>query len=224
MKQQVFSRFTIAGCLLLAAALLATWALTSPVRGQEEQDAQPENLLSSRWRRSQEPQISTHPIHIFGTSEVVPATGTILIRNRDHVFATIHTAGLTPGAAVTAWMAVFNNPRHCATRPCTAIDLDNPHVRASLINIGGQIIGTDGAATYGAYRRVGDTTGIFQGRGTREGLLNPRRAEIHLVMRTHGPAMMNDPDMLRQQLSMFNGGCPPNTCANVQASIHAPEN
>jgi hypothetical protein len=224
MKQQVFSRFTIAGCLLFAAALLATWALTSPVRGQEEQDAQQENQFSSRWRRSQEPQISTHPIHIFGTSDVVPATGTILIRNRDHVFATIHTAGLTPGTVVTFWWAFFNNPRHCANNPCAPADLANPAAQGSVVNAGGRIIGADGAATFGAYRRVGDTTGVFPGLGTVQGLLNTRRAEIHLVMRTHGPAMMNDPDMLRQQLSMFNGGCPPNTCANVQASIHAPEN
>jgi hypothetical protein len=224
MKQQIFSRFTIAGCLLFAAALLATWSLTSPARGQEGQEAQEENQFSSRSRRSQEPKISTHPVLVIADESVVPASGTILVRNRDSVFATIHTAGLPPGAAVSAWIGVFNNPRHCATRPCTATDFDNPDVRGSIINMGGQIIGADGAATYGGFRRVGDTTGIFQGRGTREGLLSTRRAEIHLVMRSHGPAIMNDPDMLRQQLSMFNGGCPPNTCANVQASVHAPEN
>jgi hypothetical protein len=97
MKQQVFSRFTIVGCLLLAAALLAAWALTSPARGQEGQEAQEENQFSSRSRRSQEPQISTHPVLVIADGSVVPATGTILVRNRDHVFATIHTAGLTPG-------------------------------------------------------------------------------------------------------------------------------
>jgi hypothetical protein len=65
-------------------------------------------------------------------------------------------------------------------------------------------------------------TGVFPGIGTAEGLLNPLRAEIHLVTRSHGSAFLNDPVMLNQQLNLFNGGCPPNTCVNLQASIHRP--
>ncbi|MGH3647369.1 MAG: hypothetical protein ACRDTM_09355 [Micromonosporaceae bacterium] len=45
---------------------------------------------------------------------------------------------------------------------------------------------------------------------------------MHLVIRTHGPAI---PGMLDYQISSFNGGCAPgepNTglCRNVQASVH----
>jgi hypothetical protein len=145
----------------------------------------------------------------------------MLVRTRDNVFATMHTSGLTPGTAVTFWFAFFNNPENCATRPCTAADFANPAVQGSVANAGGKIIGADGAATFGAFRTVGDTTGVFPGLGVGLGLLNPLRAEIHLVTRTHGPAL-NDPVVLGQQLSTFNGGCPPNTCANIQASIHQP--
>jgi hypothetical protein len=48
------------------------------------------------------------------------------------------------------------------------------------------------------------------------------KSEIHLVLRSHGPAMVDNPQVLQEQLSSFNGGCPPNTCGNLQASIHQP--
>jgi hypothetical protein len=40
-------------------------------------------------------------------------------------------------------------------------------------------------------------------------------SEIHLVVRDHGPKFPGN-----DQLSGFNGGCPPETCVNVQASVH----
>lgn len=45
------------------------------------------------------------------------------------------------------------------------------------------------------------------------------RAEIHIVVRGHGPAL-EDPEDLKAQLTQLNGGCPPNACGNVQASLH----
>ena len=53
------------------------------------------------------------------------------------------------------------------------------------------------------------------------GLLRPSKAEIHLAVRTHGPAS-GDPNVLQAQLGAFNGGCPPNACMNVQVSVHQP--
>lgn len=101
-------------------------------------------------------------------------------------------------------------------------DLSNPSVQGSVASAGGKMIGLDGTATYGAFRTTGDTTAAFPGIRTAEGLLDNLRAEIHLVTRSHGPAFLNDPVMLNQQLNLFNGGCPPNTCSNVQALIHRP--
>ncbi|MBI3245111.1 MAG: hypothetical protein HYZ50_01245 [Deltaproteobacteria bacterium] len=68
---------------------------------------------------------------------------------------------------------------------------------------------------------VGDTTGVVAGIGTGMGLLNAKKAEIHLVVRTHGLAS-TDPAVLQLQLTTFNGGCPPNTCVNVQVAPHLP--
>ncbi|MGH9768300.1 MAG: hypothetical protein ACREAB_12765 [Blastocatellia bacterium] len=227
MKRTIIGRLTLFGCCLALVAPMAAALATgkSGVKAQEPQDQDPQPTFPTEyflWGANQNQRITTRPVLNFSDHSVVPATGTILVRTRDNVFATMYTAGLTPGTAVTFWFGIFNNPHNCATRPCTPADLSNPAVAGSIVNAGGRIIGADGAATYGAFRKVGDTTGVFSGAGTGQGLLNPMRAEIHLVTRTHGPAIMNDPVMLSQQLSLFNGGCPPNTCANLQASIHQP--
>ena len=156
-------------------------------------------------------------VRMGGTGPVMPATGTSLSRNNGGVFVTTHVQGLTPGTVVTAWLVAFNNPKYCATNPCSVADIANPDVDASPVYIGGRIIGLDGAATYGAYRSVGDATG-WNGGGTGNGLVNPLGAEIHIALRTHGPASA-DPAILAMQLSTFNGGCPPNMCATFAASI-----
>ncbi len=166
------------------------------------------------------PKISSRSVVVMLTGAVVPSAGSALFRHRDGVFFSFSTSGLPPGDAVTLWMAVFNNPQFCATSPCTPADFANPAVNGSLLNTGGLVIGPDGKGVYGAFRRVGDTTGARPGTGTGNGLVKPRRAEIHLVTRDHGPANLMDPMVLEQQLTTFNGGCPPNTCMNLQASVH----
>ncbi len=61
------------------------------------------------------------------------------------------------------------------------------------------------------------------------GLQDARQAEIHLVLRSHGPKI---PGQINAQISSFQGGCttnlPPFTevpdeigeCADIHASIH----
>ncbi|MDQ3749307.1 MAG: hypothetical protein M3367_09910 [Acidobacteriota bacterium] len=119
----------------------------------------------------------------------------------------------------TFWIAVFNTPAGCAVpNACTPADLNNPNAHGAGIYAGGRIIGADGSATFGGFRAVGDTSGIFLGVFA-GGLVSPMTADIHLVVRTHGAAS-SDPAVLNQQLTTFNGGCPPNACANIQQSLH----
>ena len=188
------------------ASMLAASALNSP--GQSGESAHP--------------RITTRSVVSMATGSVVPTSGSILFRHRDGVAFTFSTAGLTPGDAVTLWMAVFNNPDACATSPCTPADFANPAVNGTLLNTGGRVIGPDGTAVYSAYRAVGDLTGARPMFGTGNGLVKPTSAEIHLVTRTHGPANLMDPVVLQEQLSMFFGGCPPpsTACMNLQASVH----
>jgi len=215
-KRTVISRLIILGCCLALAVWTAP-AFTSGQSQNETEQATASQDFESLRLPTPNPKITTRQLTRISDGSVVRG-GTILARNRDSVFATVHTSGLTPGEAVTSWFGIFNNPRNCATRPCTMADFSNPAVEVSIVNFGGQIIGLDGSATYGAFLKVGDTSGAFIG----PGLLNPMKAEIHIVTRSHGPAILNNPEVLKQQLSMLNGGCPPNACANVQESIHQP--
>ena len=160
---------------------------------------------------------TAEPVRLFSDQSVrVPRSGSMLVRSGNGVFGSVNTTGLAPGTVTSAWIAIFNTPSACATNPCTAIDLDNPAVHGGSFSIGARIVGADGAANLGGFRAVGDISDLF--RGTR-GLILPMSAEIHLVIRTHGAAS-SDPAVLAQQLTMFNGGCPPNTCSNVQITIH----
>ena len=166
-------------------------------------------------------KITIEPLHVVATGAMAPGTGSILVRKNTGVGATWHAFGLVPGYVYTAWLGVFNNPKRCATSPCTPADFANPAVQGSVIYGSGQIAGDDGSVDFTVFRAVGDTTGVVPGIGTGMGVLNAKRAEIHLVVRTHGPADA-DPAVLQEQLTTFNGGCPPNTCVNVQAAPHQP--
>ena len=202
MKKSIFGRLTT---IVFCAAFL-TMAFTIQIMAQSGE--------------SGNPKVSSRSVVIMATGVKVPSAGSSLSRNSNGVYFTFDTTGLTNGNVYTLWMAVFNNPRACATSPCTPADFTNPDVDGTLLNTGGKIVGADGTAGYGAYREVGDTTGARPNTGTGNGIVDPLRAEIHLVIRSHGPAILADPMVLAQQLTMFNGGCPPNTCMNLHASVH----
>ena len=167
---------------------------------------------------SDSPQTSIEPLLVIPGLAVAPGTGSILVRTTEGVGATVHAFGLVPGNAYTLWVVVFNNPKKCATDPCTPADLSNPDVQGVLLSGTGQIAGEDGTADFGVFRAVGDPSG--KEGGTAEALEKPFKAQIHLAVRSHGPASA-DPAVLHDQLTMFNGGCAP-TCMTVQFAPHQP--
>lgn len=196
MKKIILNRLAILGCciaLLTFASVTHTFGQSSPV-------------------------ISIQRVTLFSSTTVVQTGGSMLARTSDGIFMNYHTVGLMPGTVATFWIAAFNTPAGCAVpNGCTPADLTNPNAHGSLIASGGRVIGADGTATFGGFRAVGDTTGIE--RGFAGGLVFPMTADIHLVVRTHGAAS-TDPTVLTQQLTTFNGGCPPNACVNIQQSLH----
>jgi hypothetical protein len=163
-------------------------------------------------------------VKTFDGLAVIPYAGASLSRNNEAAFATISTSGLTPDHVVTLWWAIFNNPEFCATPACAPSDLNNPSVNGSLQFGGGQVVGANGRADFGGYLAVGDNTGFHLlpqfplMPNPAPGLVNPKSATIHLVIRSHGPASA-DPTILNQQLTSFGGGCSVNPCANVQAAL-----
>ena len=180
--------------------------------------------VSSQSTESGNVKTSIAKVTTFTGSAVIPYAGASLSRNNEAAFATISTSGLTPDHVVTLWWAIFNNPEFCATPACAPSDLNNPAVNGSLQFGGAQVVGLNGRADFGGYLAVGDNTGFHLlpqfplMPNPAPGLVNPKGATIHLVIRTHGPASA-DPTILNQQLTSFGGGCSVNPCSNIQAAL-----
>lgn len=132
-----------------------------------------------------------------------------------------NTTDLEPSAPYTMWWVTFNKPKNCDT-PCACglDDLDDPRVDAGVFFAGGRMSDAAGQAVFAGEIDYGE---LPQGEDQVPfpGIEAPikRTAEVHLVVRDHGPAL-DDPAALKAQLTEFNGGCPPNSCVDVQASIH----
>lgn len=145
---------------------------------------------------------------------VVSGAWSKLVRTDAGVAMTLHTSQLEAGTATTVWWVIFNHPENCIGG-CGEDDLENTAAQPSVLHAAGHVVGGDGVDNFGARLSVGDTAEAVFG----PGLLNLFGAEIHLVVRSHGKAI---PSLIDEQIHSFNGGCPPNTCVNVQGSMHKP--
>lgn len=172
------------------------------------------------------------PIHVtvsdmmsFDTMEPV-AGASILTRDNDSITINVSTTGLGSGAVYTTWWVIFNRPSACATTPCGLADLANASAQPSVVWATGFIADMFGTANFGAHLERSNPPGqVLFG----PGLTNVRRAEIHIVVRTHGDPI---PGQVDDQMSLFNGGCTPDgappdvdgdDCFDPQFSIHVPE-
>lgn len=168
-------------------------------------------------------------VRSLASNAVIPQAGASLSRNNEGALGTISTSGLTPGHVVTFWWAIYNNPEFCATPSCAPSDLNNPAVNGSLQFGGGTIVGAGGRADFSDYFAVGDNTGFYLNPAfpnmpnPSPGIVDAKKAAIHLAIRTHGFANA-DPTILNQQLTSFPGGCavaaPP--CATIQVAPFLP--
>lgn len=164
--------------------------------------------------------------------QVIEDASSKLQRHDDHVTMAFQTSELTAGEAHTVWWVVFNNPEACYTSPCSLRDFPpgltppgfgdgNAAAQSSQGYAAGHVVGGSGRATFAG--RLVEGQPFQPGPGSfGPGLLDPERAEIHLVIRTHGPAI---PGMVDYQIHSFNGGCFPGEpnvglCRNLQASVH----
>lgn len=164
-----------------------------------------------------------------------------LVRTRWGAFGTFRTSQLPPREALTLWWVVFNKPAGC-TDPCGEDDIFVNGDPAQGLNAAG-IEAADIVAGF-ADGVVGKKNGhaflsgwlgenepvseIIFGAGPL--LKDAHRAEIHLVARSHGPAV---PGMIQKQTGSYAGGCevflhPPELpdaegeCADIHFAIHLP--
>lgn len=150
----------------------------------------------------------------FDTGVVEPGFGT-LKRNADSVEIDVHLRDLTAGNAVTVWAVIFNTPEGCSD-PCDGNDVfpgDNP-ANAAVIwsGIGGV---ANGGGNFNGSFTIGETPGGAPGQILFGYLADAEGAEIHFVVQDHGEASDDSATLLLQTTTFF-GGCPPNTCVDIQ--------
>lgn len=162
-----------------------------------------------------------------------------LVRTKDGISFVLGTTELVHGTVVTLWMVIFNKPENCSGG-CGADDLGNPDVVTDVVYASGRVIGSSGKANYAGHRQAGDNSGsIFPAwlGLPSPGLLDAQAAEIHSVVRSHGPKI---PELTGEMLHSFNAGCGPisdpsfppipeelgtygpNTCEDIQFAVHLP--
>jgi len=172
----------------------------------------------------------------------VPDSAVTLIRDPDAQTVTStewQVRELTPGDAVTAWWIFFTDQTDCEDGNsaigslCGPNDLrDHPTVQAGFgysgpAPMGGTIVDENGDATFPTLTSpvITADSPINPDFLIGNGILDLMGTEVHLMVRSHGPALGGDLETL--QLSSFDGGCldgEPNAglCKNRQFAFFAP--
>jgi hypothetical protein len=180
-------------------------------------------------------------VHNFADTSVIGGASAALMRMENGVSTRLETVGLPAGDAVTMWWVVFNEPQNCSGGECGENDVFNldadekfilnndgsppfngaAHKAAqiSLNYADGHVIDEGGAAIFLGQLPAGDKSRTLFG----PGLVDPMKAEIHLVLRTHQKAVAGKID---EMITTINGGCagafPNPPCEDLQFAIFMP--
>lgn len=181
----------------------------------------------ARFAKGDAAMISHAPVLTFESMTEVGSSR--LVRTTRGYSVNLSTTGLQAGHAVTLWAVIFNKPEQCAASPCMEPDIFNPMVMADVVYTAGHVVGGSGQATFAGHRNEGDASGSILPAlgGMAIGLMDARTAEIHFVVRDHGPIL---PGMVDEMISTFGAGCNnapagtgtpgPNDCMDLQFAIH----
>ncbi|WP_340104260.1 hypothetical protein [Rhodohalobacter sp. 8-1] len=159
-----------------------------------------------------------------------------LHRNGNGITVNFKTTGLMPGHAYTLWWVVWNKPEQCATPgACVESDFANAlNVEVQLMYAAGSVAGNNGKGNFSAHLKENDDSGSIHelfGLPSFGGLQDADAAEIHAVLRSHGPKV---PGLVNEQINSYEGGCVVNfapfseipdevgECGDIIAAIHAP--
>jgi hypothetical protein len=191
-----FARFGSTFGILATALLIGTASTTVPAAETARTAYQTANLVD------------------FTTGVPVLGAAT-LIRAENDLRARIAAGALDPNAAYTIWWVVWNDPRRC-NGACGGDDIGIPG--NSVFYAAGFLTGTDGTANVSAELSAGRLPngldvlvpgGLQPGRGL--------RAEVHMVIRSHGPALVGS---VASQIGQFDAACV--VCVDQQAVVFAP--
>jgi hypothetical protein len=177
-------------------------------------------------------------VYWFADGMPVEGARSSLLRNASGLRMTINTTNLPSGDTFTIWWVIFNNPENCehpieGLMACSEEDLFTESVGTSVLYAAGNIVGGNSKSNFASSVRINDLKGCqapFDAFGLcRDGLVNPYGAEVHFVVRSHGPKI---PGMVNEQIGTFAGGCTPetsfgagdgpNACNDLQFGIFMP--
>src|SRR5262245_48169696 len=97
MKNHSFNRVTILGCVILSAL-----TLVSPAKAQNRQSGRVQ-ITAENDSSNEKLRITVQPLLTTSDKAVIPGGGSVLVRTGEGVYMSLHSFGLTPGTAVTAW-------------------------------------------------------------------------------------------------------------------------
>lgn len=187
------------------------------------------------------PAATRSDVFFFADPET-PVGWSSLQRTDDGVLATFAASEIPAGHAVTLWWVVFNDPQNCSAPGCgeddifvdgdLAAGLNAEGIAAANIVAGygaGTVASPDGEIILSAGLAV-DETGPETILGEGALVKDAAGAEIHLVARSHGPAIDGMTDV---QTTSYGGGCetnllPPEAadaegeCVDLLFSVHQP--
>lgn len=156
----------------------------------------------------------------------VPNKGaSTLTRKSDRIALNGYATGLKPGHAYSIWWAVYNLPKKCVDGNghfdevgCGKDEVENMELaeltKTSLLWAGGTISDVNGNASFSAELVAGNPFGaVMMG----PGLLYPMKAEVHFLLRDHGPMILGAVD---KQVASFDYGCDVYECREVQGGVH----
>ncbi len=192
-------------------------------------------------RESRSDMLVFQPAGDFGGGVLVLGTfypptgrsGSQLRRGDDRVRYKIRTTGLPPGA-YTNWMVVINNPEECEGDCDEADVFENPATNSSIFWSAGGTVESDGIGRFRGGAKIGEISNDPRQHIMGPGLINPEGAEIHLVVKYHGP-VSEDPEEYWLQTHTLQGLCGTGAnaydltevgfgiqCFDPQVSIHKP--
>jgi hypothetical protein len=141
-----------------------------------------------------------------------------LVRTEERVIGTFQTSGLEPGAW-TMWWIFYNHPGECQNplfdpkgnqlSQCSFQDRLIDEVGRSPGWGSSSVVGDNGIGNFAAVKDAGDDA---NGSPAEVNLCcpivtNPLGAEIHILMRYHGPVEEANAELLLDQLFTWGGGC-----------------
>ena len=166
------------------------------------------------------PTISPAAVNDLVNGGTVAGASSKITRTDQGITVSVNTT-VDPGA-YTMWLIIWNNPENCHGNavapdlrcvPGPPPEFDPP---SCVLYGAGHVVGNNGKLNYTAHRKTWDATSNIGG-ACPNGLTNPRGADVHAAVRTHGAAI---PGMIPEQIHTVGGACGTNDCSEVQAAEH----